>query len=197
MNSVEYYDRHAERFYQETLHIDMGELYSPFLELIPKGGKILDAGCGSGRDSHYFLNQRYDITAFDASEALANLSSKLLNQKVLNTTFQKLEYENEFDGVWACASLIHVARQEMSGVLMRLTKALKRGGILFASFKYGNGEYQSEGRQFNNYDESSIKVLLSNHTELTWKRLWISLDKRRDRQNEKWLNLLLQKRDAL
>jgi 2-polyprenyl-3-methyl-5-hydroxy-6-metoxy-1,4-benzoquinol methylase len=103
MSTIDYYNENAESFFSDTISVDMTALYEPFLNLLPENAHILDAGCGSGRDSLYFLRNGYKVTAIDASEKLSELASKLLKQTVLNIGFQEMEIENEFDGIWASA----------------------------------------------------------------------------------------------
>lgn len=123
-STIAYYDEHAEDYCESTVALDMEALYRPFLELLPEGARILDAGCGSGRDSLYFQGLGYNVTTFDASEEMVRLSSRLLGRRTLKMRFQELAFEEEFDGVWACASLLHVNRGEMKEVLQRLARSL-------------------------------------------------------------------------
>ncbi len=81
-------------------------------------------------------------------------------------TFQEMEFENEFDAVWASASLLHIPRNEIKDVLKRITNALKPKGVLYASFKHGNQEYEKDGRYFNCYDETSINELINKNPSL-------------------------------
>lgn len=104
-----------------------------------------------------------------------------------------MEFENEFDGIWASASLLHITRTEIDDVLFLMSEALKQYGILYASFKYGTEEYEKDGRYFNCYDESSIAQLSSIPKVLQLLKMWISEDLRSDRKHEKWLNCLIKK----
>jgi len=72
-DTVNYYDTHADAFFSETQGVDMAPLHQRFLARLPVGAHILDAGCGSGRDSKVFLQLGYRVTAFDASAKLAAL----------------------------------------------------------------------------------------------------------------------------
>lgn len=191
--TIAYYDAHAMEFYAGSVGADMRPLYAPFLALIPERGHILDAGCGSGRDSRYFLEQGYEVTAFDASARMVELSSRLLNRPVLRLPFQDLAFQEAFEGIWACASLLHVPRAEMDSILPKLAAALKAGGVLFASFKYGDGEVARDGRHFNSYDERAFAALLARHRG--WEPLGISVshDVRPGRADERWLNAILRK----
>src|SRR6056297_2329178 len=133
----------------------MSPLYKEFLKHIKDQGHILDAGCGSGRDSLYFLKQGYEVTAMDGSKKLSQLSSELLDQEVKCMKFEDINYENKFDGIWACASLLHVKRENMESIFSKLINALKPKGVLYSSFKYGNKEVFRSGRLFNYYNEES------------------------------------------
>jgi len=190
---MDYYDRNAREFFDNTVHLTMEHLYQPFLELIPKHGRILDAGCGSGRDSLYFREQGYSVTAMDNSEELVKLASDLLGEDVLLLSFDEIEFSNEFDGIWACASLLHVPKSSINDALHRLTGALKDGGVLYASFKYGNGETIERKRLFNNYTEESFGLLLKEHPSLRILRVWKTEDVRQDRRGKYWLNTFVQK----
>jgi SAM-dependent methyltransferase len=194
MTTVGFYNANAQRFFDDTIGVDMRPLYAPFLALVPPGGAILDAGCGSGRDSRYFKDHGYQVVAFDASEEMVRLSSAVLGQPVLHLTFQELEFEEEFDGIWASASLLHVPRAEMDDVLQRLTQALRPGGVLYASFKLGEGEVVRDGRLFNSYTEATFGEVLAHHSELELVFTRINDDFRPGRTGEQWLNLLLRRR---
>jgi SAM-dependent methyltransferase len=169
----------------------MSELYARFLPHIPKGGRILDAGCGSGRDTLYFVQHGFRVEAFDASAEMCHLASSLTGQTVRQQTFDQVDSVAAFDGVWACASLLHVGRDRIDAVLANLCRALKPGGMMFISFKLRNGEWKKGGRFFNGYDEGSFRTLLSRHLTLRLHSVWISDDVRPQRAGEKWLNALV------
>lgn len=188
-----FYDLNAQEFIQNTLHADMSELYQIFLQYVPKNAHILDAGSGSGRDSLYFIQQGYQVTAIDASEVLGQMASRLIGQPVLHMRFQEMEFENEFDAIWACASLLHVSPQEIDEVMSHLSKSLKPQGVFFASFKYGTFVGERNGRFFHDYDENTFKELMKKHPSLKILKFWQTSDARPDRQDEFWLNVLMQK----
>jgi SAM-dependent methyltransferase len=194
-STVDYYERYAERFSEETLGIDMTPLYERFLPLLPKQGHILDAGCGSGRDARAFLAQGFHVTAFDASPALARIAEGYLGQPVHQLRFQDLSWQQSFDGIWACASLLHVPVAELTDAMQRLCNSLKRRGLLYASFKYGSGERDYNGRRFTDLDEVGLAALLGHVGELKHLETWISGDQRADRNGECWLNVLLYRRE--
>lgn len=188
-----YYNENAKDFYDGTVNLDMEALYRPFLQLIPSGGKILDAGCGAGRDSLYFRQMGYDIVAFDYSEELVKLASNLIGSPVMHMSFNDIDYFEEFDGIWACASLLHVPKTEMGTVVGKLTHGLKPKGILYASYKYGENEKIRKHRHFSDYTEIEFEALVKRIPTLSIISQWKTVDVRPNRKNEYWLNVLLRK----
>ncbi|GFR36427.1 class I SAM-dependent methyltransferase [Thermobrachium celere] len=191
--TIEYYNKNALDFYENTKNANMQQLYTFFLKYLDKGDKILDLGCGSGRDTKYFLDNGYDVIALDASIEMVKLSSELTGKQTLHMTFNDMYFENEFDGIWACASLLHVPRNEIDDVLLKIKRALKNNGILFASFKYGDKEEFRNGRFFNYYEENSFRELLNKHKYFVLEETLITADVRQGREDEKWFSVILRK----
>lgn len=190
--SIQFYSRNAAQYAEDTMTLDMGKIYPHFLCHIPQKGKILDAGCGSGRDSLYFLRHGYQITAFDASKEMCQEAARRLLQPVQQLRFEQLAYDSIFDGAWVSASLVHTPRDKQSRALHRLLCALKPEGVLYASWKYGNG-YHAEGyRHFCDMDESRVKEVLKRLENASVLEQWISLGSKNTQQ--KWFNILLQRR---
>lgn len=185
----DFYNQNAAEFFEGTVAADMMQNYKPFLERLPKGAKILDAGCGSGRDSLAFKKLGYEVTAIDGSEELCKLASKYIGQEVKHIQFQELDFENEFDGIWACATLLHVPSQELSVVIESLVKALKKDGVLYVSFKYGDFEGERNGRYFHDLTEEKAEELFT-VGGLKVEKMWITSDVREGRGDEKWVNLI-------
>jgi SAM-dependent methyltransferase len=191
-STTAYYDTHASEFCENTASVDMSELYAPFLAGIPAGGRIMDAGCGSGRDSLAFLKAGYDVVSIDASLEMVKATSKLTGRDALLLAFKEIEFVNEFDGIWACASLLHVSRRDLDAVLIRLTKALKAKGVLYLSFKLGDAERFEHGRFFNDLDEPLLKSFVADQPRLELVKLWVTNDVRNDRRGgQQWLNAIL------
>jgi len=185
-----YYEDKAEEYLARTSQLDMESLYKPFLELIPAGGTILDAGCGPGRDVIAFLKQGFRVTAFDASAKMVELVSKQTGVVAFQMRFQELNYEQEFDGIWACASLLHVPFCELDDILSMFRRALKTGGICFMSFKQGNGERFDDGRRFIDFTEATLRQKLADISGVSILRIWGTEDQA-GRVGVKWVNALI------
>lgn len=175
----------------------MSALYAEFLPHVKQHGHILDAGCGSARDAAYFKNQGFTVSAFDASPALAKLASNYLQQPVEIKTFKELECVNKYDGIWCCASLLHVPKAELPQVFLKLQKALKPDGVLYVSFKYGTQERVHNGREFTDLNESALTALITHHTELEIIKQWQTVDQRPERESQVWLNALIKTASTL
>lgn len=192
-DTIDYYDRNAVDFISGTLDVDMGPLYDKFLQHVPTGGHILDAGCGSGRDSKYFHEQGYQVTAIDGSKEMVSAASKLTGLVVQHQQFDEIYCQQAFDAIWACASVLHVTKARMVDTINRLSSALKDQGVLYLSYKYGDGEENRNGRHFSNYTEETFNELLGHCLPLQVLEMWTTADVRPGRQDELWLNVLLRK----
>ena len=194
MNStLKYYADNAQEFFDNTYDKEMEDIYQKFLPLVPIKGHILDAGCGSGRDSKQFLSKGYSVTAFDASKEMSELASIYIGQKVQCLSFDMVDEPETYDAIWAAASLLHLPSSELTKTFTHLSKALKKGGLFYASFKYGSDEYQKEGRHFTPLNEDRTEALFDDIPSLQLLTVWLSDDVRQERKGEKWLNLLARK----
>lgn len=193
--TISYYNDHADQFTEETLTVDMSALYDAFLPHIPEGGHILDAGCGSGRDTRAFLHQGYRVTAFDASAELAVRASRICGQNVEHRRFSDIREVAVYDGIWACASLLHLPRPEIPAALNALWQALGPGGVLYFSFKAGNTECRILGRHFTYVDETQAAEWVRILPDVIDSTFWRTADRRPQRTGE-WLNGLVHKAPA-
>lgn len=191
--TLAYYNQNADAFIEGTQNADMSEQYRFFLKNLSPGGKLLDLGCGSGRDSAYFSSLGFEVTAVDGSEELCKRVKENYGIEALCVNFEDISFGAEFDAIWACASLLHVEKANMPKVLSKVSAALKSGGILYASFKYGSSERVSNGRFFNDYTERDIGTLLTPESQLMLLEYWITEDVRPERCGERWLNLIAKK----
>ena len=100
---------------------------------------------------------------------------------------------NEYNGIWACSSILHLPKKELRSVLQKMCIALKDNGMIYTSFKYGNFAGDCNGRYFTDFIEDSFQKIIADISELTIEDCWITSDVRPGRDEEKWLNLLLRK----
>jgi len=192
--NLDYYDINVLKFFESTLKVDMESLYQPFLRYLPDHAFILDLGCGSGRDTLAFKNKGYQVEATDYSKELVDKASCLTGIGVRLESFYELSELNQYDGVWACASLLHCERKCLPDVLGKILKALKVNGICYMSFKYGAGDRYKDGRKFTDMDELQAQSLLKKFDNILMLQQWITIDKRPD-HNEDWLNIIFQKQN--
>ena len=190
--TIQYYDQNAIDFVENTQNVDFHVIQDEFLGKLPEGASILDLGCGSGRDTKYFLEHGYRVDAIDGSAELCALASEYTGIPVKCQLFQELDASEVYDGIWACSSLLHLSYGELDEVLHRIENALKAQGILYMSFKYGVFEGERNGRYFLDFTEEKLEQLLKKHIGLQQLRSFHTEDVRPDRKEE-WLNLFLQK----
>jgi len=194
-DTLGYYDSNAEAFVESTLHVSMDELYREFLPQVSGGGHILDAGCGSGRDALYFKQRGYRVSAFDGSQAITSLARQKTGLPVQHRFFSEINETSTYDGIWACASLLHLPLSDVQHAIGRLWNALKPDGTFYMSFKVGQGERIHNGRHFTDADEALAESWMQSLPQLEACRMWRTDDQRPDR-DEQWLNLLLTKASA-
>lgn len=192
METIDYYNKQAEQFIAATFRVDMETLYQPFLDNLPNNAHILDLGCGSGRDTLAFIKKGYNVNAIDYSEALVNKTSELTGINIRHQSFYELDDIDQYDGVWACASLLHCERNRLPDVLKRILNALRRGGVCYMSFKYGSTDREKDGRSFTDLNEVQSKDLLEQFSNVELLKQWVTVDRRPDR-DEEWLNILWKK----
>lgn len=191
-SNIEYYNINAASFVAGTQNVDMSLWRDKFESYVADGGRVLDAGCGSGRDSKAFIQHGFSVVAFDASGEMCKAASELIGQEVWQMKFQEIAFDEELDGIWACASLLHVPYEELPDVMNKLNKALKPSGVIYVSFKYGDGKMTKGERTFSNFTEISVEKLLSD-TEFEVIECGITGDVREGRGDEKWVNAIAKK----
>ena len=192
--TINYYDTNAKEFVEGTLNVDFKATQDKFINKLPAKGYILDFGCGSGRDTKYFLDKDFNVEAIDGSIELCKNASEYTKIKVRHMYFNELSIVNKYDGIWACSSILHLSLDDLVDVFKRMSKALKDEGIIYTSFKYGDFSGERNGRFFTDMTEDSFAKLIANVDNLKVEEQWITADVRPQRGNEKWLNLILRKK---
>ena len=193
-NTLSYYDNHADEFYRGTVNVDFTATQERFLAKLKKGSRILDLGCGSGRDTKFFLDRGYDVEAVDGSAELCRLASQYTGVRVKQMLFEELSAVDQYDGIWACSSILHLPIDKLHEVMQKMATALKKNGIIYTSFKYGTFAGERNGRYFTDMTEVTFADLIKESISLAVEEQWISSDARPERSEEKWLNLFLRKR---
>ncbi len=191
--TIKFYNKNAELFVNGTVKTDVSALYNMFLPNLKEGSSILDLGCGSGRDSKYFIDSGYNVTAIDGSKELCSIASKYIGKEVDCILFEDIDYNEKFDGIWACASLLHTKKDKLIDVFSIVSKSLKYSGTLYVSFKYGKFCGERNGRYFTDLDENELKLIIDEISSLEIVETNITYDARPDRKDEKWLNAILKK----
>ena len=193
VNTIDYYNKNVQSFIDGTVSVDFTRIQNIFLELLPKDARILDFGCGSGRDTKYFLDCGYQVDAIDGSMELCRAASEYTGIHVKQMLFQELTEVEKYDGIWACASILHVKKAELPDIIRKRSLATKENGIIYVSFKYGDYEGERNGRYFTDMTEISMKELLAAFPELVVEKQWVTDDVRAGRGDERWLNMILGK----
>lgn len=190
--TMEYYQQFPDEFFDSTVLADVSELYGHFLKYIPEHGKVLDFGCGSGRDTKAFLDMGYSVEAIDGSSEMCIRASEYTGIDVKCMDFFDLNEESKYDGIWACASLLHVGRDRLPEIFEVLRKSIAQGGILYASFKYGDFSGIRDGRYFDDMNEEILREILSTVKGFDTVEMWQSQDVRRGKDVD-WINVILKR----
>jgi len=194
-NTLEYYNKNAKIYCDQTLVGNLQENYNKFLEHLQSNAYILDFGCGSGRDSKYFLDNGYNVKAIDGSIEMCKLASKYINQEVTCMKFEELNDINTYDGIWACSSILHIEKENLSDILIKMISSLKVNGIIYTSFKIGTGYAIKEGKYYN-YLTKDEMIQILNKTSKSVKLIdyFETLPStRRKAENTIWGNFIIKK----
>lgn len=192
--TLNYYNNNAIDFVANTRTVDFTTTQKEFIKYLPQGATILDFGCGSGRDTRCFLDQGFLVDAIDGSRELCKLATEYTGIEVTCMQFQDLEELNKYNGIWACSSILHLPIEELKIVFSKLAAALKRDGIVYTSFKYGDFEGFRDDRYFIDMTEEKFMNLLEEIQVFDMEKIWITSDVRPGRDDEKWLNVIVRKK---
>lgn len=190
--TTKYYKEHASEFIESTFNADLSSLYSLFLQYIPSSGKILDLGCGSGRDSLYFKNKGYDVYSIDIIEEMISNCKKLGLEKSYCTSIEDYNPSFKFDAIWSLASLVHHSKNECALALNKINSILRKDGILYLSLVKCEGEFSdSNSRFYSGYTSKEVNdMLIKEGFDI------IQIDETDDslKRSRKWINALARKR---
>ena len=193
-DTLQYYNQHAKAYVDSTRDVEFSQTQERFLQYLEPGARILDFGCGSGRDTKYFRNRGFRVEAVDGSAEFVRIASEYTGINVRRMLFQDLDEMERYDGIWACSSILHLPCAELEVVLGKMARALRRRGIVYTSFKYGPEEGGRSGRYFTNMTEAKMAGLLERISVYDVEEMWVTFDVRPGRGDERWLNMILRKR---
>lgn len=192
-STLDYYNSNAGQFVSGTVDVGFQETQERFLKYLDRGSRILDLGCGSGRDTRYFLDRGYQVRATDGSEELCRIASEYTGIPVQCRLFQELDEKDVYHGIWACSSILHLNWAELAVVMQKICAAIKPGGVLYASFKYGRFEGMRGDRYFTDMTEERLESLLWEAPGFALLERWVTPDVRPGRQAQLWLNVILRR----
>ena len=191
---MNYYSKNYKECINKTKNVDMKEYYNVFEMYLKPNSKILDVGFGSGRDSLYYNSRGYNVYSIDPIKEFCDNANELGLTNVYQMSIEDIEYNNEFDGIWACASLLHLESNKLVDVFNKCYEALKDNGLMYVSFKYGDFEGIIDDRYFTYLVEESF-INIINQTKFKIDKIWINNEDKLNR-DIKWLNVVLEKKQS-
>lgn len=188
--TIRYYNNNAQAFIDGTSTADMKYLLDKFADRLTTGASILDLGCGSGRDSVWFINQGFDVTAIDASSEMIRHCKSLIGDRAILADLEEFETTEKYDGIWACASLLHIPRERLAAAITKYSAMLKPGGCFFMSFKNREQDYKKDGRIFTCFTPPSLEQYLNDLNLFNKIDIYETEDVRPDRPGERWVSAI-------
>ncbi|MCR4717637.1 MAG: class I SAM-dependent methyltransferase [Lachnospiraceae bacterium] len=192
MDSVDYYNKYANAYFDTTVALDMSDVLERFIDMLEPNATVLDLGCGSGRDSKILIENNFEVTLLDASSELAELADIYTGVEPLVMDMRDMDFDSVFDGIWACASLLHLPKDDMKDMLRKISDALKEGGICYLSVKKGDFEGFRQERYYSDYEPLELKMLLEDVGSFEDIEIWENEDARIEGQE--WVNALIKKK---
>ncbi len=186
-----YYETNAKRYARETFYADMSEQYQKFLPLLREQARILDVGSGSGRDACYFQKHGYQVTALEPSKNLCREIRKVFLGEIVCSDIQSYQPDQPFDGIWACASLLHLQEKEIMRFFEKMDLYLKDNGIIYFSGKNGIPTGRAaDGRYFLEFTEQLVEKILAANERMRLEELWYTEDVN-GREGFRWMNVIM------
>lgn len=185
-----FYEEHANEYFERTVAADLSPIYKRFFGRLGSNARVLDLGAGSGRDLKAMRAAGFDPIGIDGSAALARMAEAFSGARCVVMRFEDLAFQSEFDGAWACASLLHLPKHVLPVVLGRLRSALKAHSPFYISMIQGSGEEAlADGRFFAFYSQNELLTVLQ-QSGFTVQESWISNDSISVERRTRWLNMI-------
>ena len=189
-----YYEINAKRYAKETFPADMSEQYKRFLPLLREHARILDVGSGSGRDVCYFQKKGYQVTALEPSKNLCREIRKVFSGEIVCSDIQSYQPDQRYDGIWACASFLHLQEKEVLSFFEKINLYLNENGIVYLSGKNGiTIGKAADGRYFLEFTEQLVGKILAVNDRMKLEELWYTEDVS-GRKGFRWMNVVLKMR---
>lgn len=186
----EYYEINAKQYVEATFSADMSEQYQRFLPLLKEGATILDVGSGSGRDACYFQKMGYQVTALEPSTHLCEEIQKVFSGTIIHSDIQHYLPDQQFDGIWACASFLHLQGKEILDFFRKIDCFLHDHGIIYLSGKNGISTGKAnDGRYFLEFTEHLTENILMTNERVKLEQLWYTEDVS-GRKDFRWMNMI-------
>ena len=192
-STIAYYDAHAEEYAERTRYVYMFDIRMQFLKYLDPAGRILDAGCGGGRDTKIFMENGYTVDAFDASAEMCRVASEYTGEDIVCCDFEDFTSRYAYSGIWASASLCHLTEDEFFAFFKKFTNYLSRDGVIYFSMKSGIPDgYDEDGRWYLGFDDGRLARILKENPELKRAEYWKTDDNLE--RDITWVNVILQLR---
>ena len=188
--TLSWYKENAPLYAEETKNSLVYDALGEFLSRVEEKGRILDLGCGSGRDSFFFLQRGFSVDSLDGSEDMKREADRLFGINVRLSDFLSLDEYEEYDGVWAQASILHLEEENLRKALFLISRSLKNGGVFYSSFRKGDEDGYEGGRWYTNMTESRFSSLLPSNLHI--EKVWEGKDVRPG-VNKTWLSIISRK----
>lgn len=192
--TIEYFNEKAEKCFQDAFTITERTNQDHFLSLLDPGASILDFGCGSGRDTAYFREKGFTVTPTDGSEGMCRFASEYLKTPVRLLEFNELDDVEMYDGIYASASIMHLEYEKLLEVFPKMIRALKPGGIIYVSFKYGEEDGFLGKRYYCYMNEKRFAEMMAQFEELSIEEQGIFGNEHPGQMDFRWLWATLRKK---
>ena len=191
--TISYFDENAERCFADAFTITERTNQNRFLAQLPAGARILDFGCGSGRDTAYFRERGFEVVPTDGSAQMCRLAGDYLGTPVRVLEFNELDDEDLYDGIFASASVMHLFYDRLVEVFPKMVRALHAHGVLYVSFKYGDTDGYLGKRYYTNMNEQRLAELLATVPQLEVTEVGTFGNEHPDQPGFRWIYALLRK----
>ena len=193
--TIQSYNKFAKNYVDSTFDTILQYQLTQFTSFL-KGGKVLDAGAGSGRDSIYLKEEGFTVSAIDISSEIAKEAKKKTKVNIKEMDLRKLDFKDKsFDGIWCCASFIHIPKKDTEKTLKEFNRVLKEQGVLYLGLREGTSEGLEPSTNLSR-EEVFISYYTQNEIESLIKETDFDIITsyiEQDNEGNSWINLFARK----